>query len=170
MTAFARSSGCLLAAMLLAASAAQAAVAPAETLQAAVCAQLCTVVAVSGTEVPGRLERNRESAAVTVRATGRSHLAVQITPASVSASAQTQGCLAQAASADLGVHGNPYALALNNTGTVQATTVVRDGGRVLLRAPPQTAQKPFAKLAIAPSDSVTDQVLGSATGRLPHTH
>lgn len=131
------------------------------------CVQLCSFAG-PAREIPGRLERNRESAAVTVRAAGRSHLAVQITPASVSAAAQ--GSLTQAASSDLGVHGNPYALALNNTSTVQATTVVREGGRVLLRAMPQITPKPYARLAIAPSDSVTDQVLGSATGRLPHTH
>ena len=65
----------------------------------------------------------------------RPYLVVQATADSISDTGVVNSGLIEAAQVELAVHGNVYALAINNRGTVRATGAeITDEGRVILRA------------------------------------
>ena len=68
-----------------------------------------------------------------------------------------------AASAELKAHGNIYALAVNNSGTIRATGVNREGGRVVLSAPGGTIRNSGTIEAVR-ADGTGGEILIDATG------
>lgn len=69
---------------------------------------------------------------VLIKQTGEERVFVK--PGSGGSSAVSNTGSIAAVTAELKAHGNPYALAINNTGIIRATGVARQGGRVLLTA------------------------------------
>ncbi|MBI3830757.1 MAG: filamentous hemagglutinin N-terminal domain-containing protein [Planctomycetes bacterium] len=73
-------------------------------------------------------------AAKDVLLTGNNQVFIQPTEGFLDGTGIKNSGTIEAARAELTAQGNLYALAINNSGTVNATSVVNDGGRVLLRA------------------------------------